>query len=154
MSPSILLLDEPTQGLDPLMQQEFYGLLLDVRKDGRTVFLSSHIMSEVERVCDRVGIIRDGSIVDVESIDVLKDRALRRLEIRFAESVSIRDFEDVAGVRDLSLDGRVLMCNVVGSVDAIVKAASRFEVSNLISDVPDLEEIFLSYYSENTADVE
>ncbi len=86
--PSLLILDEPTMGLDPLMQQEFYRLLAEVRQDGRTVFLSSHIMPEVERVCDRVAIIREGSVVTVEDVATLKSRALRRLEIHFAEPVS------------------------------------------------------------------
>ena len=90
--PELLILDEPTIGLDPLMQQEFYRLIGEVKAEGRTVFLSSHIMPEVERVCDRVGIIHEGRLIAVEDIDVLKARAIRRLEIHFATPVSYSRF--------------------------------------------------------------
>jgi ABC-2 type transport system ATP-binding protein len=85
--PQLIILDEPTIGLDPLMQQEFYRLIEEARNDGRTVFLSSHILPEVERVCDRVGIIRAGKLAAVESVETLKSRAVRRLEIHFARNV-------------------------------------------------------------------
>ncbi len=144
--PSLLILDEPTIGLDPLMQQEFYLLLAEVRKDGRTVFLSSHIMPEVERVCDRVAIIREGSVVTVEDVATLKSRALRRLEIHFAEPVSAERFNGIDGVRDVTVQDSILSCTVVGELDALVKAAAESHVVNVISQEPSLEEVFLTYY--------
>ena len=145
--PELLILDEPTVGLDPLIQQEFYRLIAEVKADGRTVFLSSHILPEVERVCDRVGVIREGRIIAVENVEALKARALRRLEIHFAIPVLQEAFADVAGVRDVTVENSMLRCTVVGSLDALIKAAARFEVVNVISHEPSLEEIFLAYYS-------
>ncbi len=145
--PELLILDEPTIGLDPLMQQEFYRLIAEVKGEGRTVFLSSHIMPEVERVCDRVGIIREGQLIAVEKVEALKARALRRLEIHFATPVPQETFTDITGVRDVSVQNSVLSCTVVGALDALVKAAAQFNVINIISHEPSLEEIFLAYYS-------
>jgi len=144
--PELLILDEPTTGLDPLIQQEFYRLIAEVRAAGRTVFLSSHILPEVERVCDRVGIIREGRLVAVETVEALKARALRRLEIHFAAPVPKEAFAGATGVRDLVVEGNVLRCAVAGSLDALIKTAARFEVLNVISHEPTLEEVFLAYY--------
>ncbi len=145
--PELLILDEPTQGLDPLVQQEFYRLLAEVKADGRTVFLSSHVLPEVEKVCDRVGIIREGRLVAVEEVASLKAKALRRLEIRFAAAVPPAAFEGLPGVRDVRVENGSLHCTDVGALDAVVKAAAQFEVVDLISHEPSLEEIFLAYYS-------
>lgn len=147
-TPDLLILDEPTIGLDPLMQQEFYRLISETKAQGRTVFLSSHIMPEVERVCDRVAIIREGRLVTVEDIDNLKARSIRRLEIHFAGPVSQEQFTEISGVKDVSVHDSVLTCTVVGELDALVKAASQARVVNIISHEPSLEEIFLDYYSE------
>ncbi len=144
--PELLMLDEPTLGLDPLVQQAFYGLVAEARREGKTVFLSSHILPEVERVCDRVGIIREGQLIAVEDVATLKARALRRLEIHFATSVPPGAFANVSGVRDLTVEDSTLRCTVLGSLDALVKAAAQFEVLNIISHEPGLEEIFLAYY--------
>jgi len=144
--PNLLILDEPTIGLDPLMQQEFYHLLAEVSQEGRTVFLSSHIMPEVERVCDRVAIIREGRVVAVEDVATLKSRALRRLEIHFAGPVSAERFNGIDGVRDVTVQDSILSCTVVGELDALVKAAAESHVVNLISQEPSLEEVFLTYY--------
>jgi ABC-2 type transport system ATP-binding protein len=144
--PELILLDEPTSGLDPLMQQEFYKLVDEARSEGRTVFLSSHILPEVERVCDRVAIIREGRLIAVEHISALKERALRRLEIHFGLPVPGNAFAGVPGLRDVTVQGRTLQCTVTGSLDALIKTAARFEVINVISQEPNLEEIFLSFY--------
>jgi len=144
--PELLILDEPTLGLDPLMQQEFYRLIAEVKAEGRTVFLSSHILPEVERLCDRVGIIREGRVIAVENVKALKARALRRLEIHFATPVPQEPFDEVAGVRDVTVEDSVLRCTVAGSLDALIKTAAQFEVVNVISHEPSLEEIFLAYY--------
>ncbi len=150
--PELLILDEPTTGLDPLMQQEFYRLIAESKADGRTVFLSSHIMPEAERVCDRVAIIRQGRLVTVEDIETLKSRALRRLEIRFAEPVPQERFGGIDGVRDVSVIDSVLSCTVVGDLDSLIKAAAGAHVVSIVSHEPSLEEIFLTYYTEDGHD--
>ncbi|MBI2873427.1 MAG: ABC transporter ATP-binding protein [Chloroflexi bacterium] len=150
--PELLVLDEPTSGLDPLMQQEFYRLVAELKAAGRTVFLSSHIMPEVERVCDRVGIIRDGELVVVESVQALKARALRHLEIHFSATVPPEVFSGIPGVRDVAVEDSVLRCTIVGTLDPVIKAAARFEVVNVISREPSLEEVFLAYYDRGDAD--
>jgi ABC-2 type transport system ATP-binding protein len=145
--PEILILDEPTSGLDPLVRHEFYKLLAEVRAEGRTVFLSSHILPEVEHICDRVGIIRQGELVMVERVDTLKARAVRHLELHFAKPVPREAFTSLAGVRDITVEDAVVRCAVTGTVDAVIKAAAQYEVVNVISHEPDLEEIFLAYYN-------
>lgn len=144
--PELLMLDEPTLGLDPLVQQAFCRLIAEAKANGRTVFLSSHILPEVERVCDRVGVIREGKIIAVEDVATLKSLALRRLELHFAQPVPAQAFASVTGVRDLTVEDSILRCTVMGSLDALVKAAAQFEVLNVVSHEPSLEEIFLAYY--------
>lgn len=146
--PELVILDEPTQGLDPFIQQAFYRLLEEVRTDGRTVFMSSHVLPEIERTCDRVGIVRDGRLLAVERVADLKTRALRRLELRFAAPVPADAFASLAGIRDLTVDGPVVGCTVVGSVDALFKVAAAFELLDVSTTEPTLEEIFLAYYGD------
>ena len=152
--PALLMLDEPTQGLDPLVQQEFYRILLEAKVDGRTTFLSSHNLPEVERICDRVAIIRDGYVVEVESVEALKSRALRRLEIHFEDDGVDRteEFSRLNGVRDVVVEGKILSCVVEGSLNTLIKTASKYEVANIVRLEPDLEEIFLTYYSGENND--
>jgi ABC-2 type transport system ATP-binding protein len=144
--PELLILDEPTQGLDPLMQQEFYSLVSDVRRDGRAVFLSSHVMPEVERVCDRVGIIRDGLLVAVEDIGDLRAKEYRTLEVHLANHVAAEAFALVPGVTEAASEGDALRLTVVGPMDHVVKALARHEVVDLISHEPSLEDVFLAFY--------
>jgi ABC-2 type transport system ATP-binding protein len=146
IQPELLILDEPTAGLDPFIQLEFEHLCEEARSEGRTVFISSHQLPEVEHLCDRVGIIREGRLLAVESIAALKERALRRLEIDFGGPVKAEAFANLPGVRDLTVDGGTLKCTVMGSLDALVKAAAKFEVRSLRSIDTSLEEIFLAYY--------
>ena len=144
--PELLIFDEPTAGLDPFIQLEFERLCEEAREEGRTVFISSHQLPEVEHLCDRVGIIREGRLLAVESIATLKARALPRLEIDFAGAVKVEAFAKVPGVRDVTLDDGTLRCTVIGSIDALIKTAARYEVVNLHSIDTSLEEIFLAYY--------
>ena len=145
-SPQLLVLDEPTSGLDPLMQREFYRLVAEAKAEGRTVFLSSHVLSEVERIADRVGIVREGCLVVVEGLEALRAKALRRLEIHFAAPVPREEFAALPGVQDVVVEGGLLTCTAVGSIDRLVKAAARYEVTNLVSHEADLEALFLRYY--------
>lgn len=149
--PELLVLDEPTNGLDPLIQQAFYGLIAEAAAEGRTVFLSSHILPEVERIADRVGIIRGGRLVTVASVAELKAKAVHRLELRFGSSVDADTFKRLAGVRSVVAadHGRVLDLQIEGSIDTVIKEAARHEVINLVSHEGDLEEAFLAFYSES-----
>lgn len=144
--PELLILDEPNAGLDPLVQQEFHRLIGEVRDAGRSVFLSSHTLSEVERVADRVGIIRDGELIVVERIDDLKRKAIRRIEFEFADRVPADLFDDVSGIRQATVDKHHAKVSFEGSVNDILKAAMAHEVVNLSSREADLEEVFLTYY--------
>jgi len=146
--PELLILDEPTTGLDPLLQQEFHSLTQEEASEGRTVFISSHVLSEVEAICDRVGIIRDGELVTVEQIDDLKQRALAMVKIEFEDEIRPDDFEAVDGVSDVSVTDHTLTCYVTGSVDSLIKAASEHTVNRIESAQPGLEEVFLAYYSD------
>lgn len=149
--PELLVVDEPTSGLDPLVRQEFYLIVQEAKANGQTVFLSSHILAEVERIADRVGIIREGQLVLEEEVATLKARAVRQLEMQFAEPVPADAFSGLPGLRDVRAENNTLHCTIEGSVDALIKAAARFEVLNITSHEPDLEEIFLAYYKEGEA---
>ncbi|MFI6920296.1 ABC transporter ATP-binding protein [Nonomuraea spiralis] len=146
--PELVILDEPTSGLDPLVQQEFLALVREVRTAGRTVLMSSHVLAEVESVSDRVGIVRRGRLVAVENVAALREKAVRRMELHFDAPVPRSAFEGLPGVRDLRVEGASVRCTIDGRPDALVKAAARFTVVHLVSAEPDLEEIFLTYYSE------
>ncbi|MGH2539329.1 MAG: ATP-binding cassette domain-containing protein [Actinomycetota bacterium] len=144
--PDLLILDEPTQGLDPLVQQTFYALLEEQRARGVTVFLSSHVMPEVERVCDRVAIVREGRLVAVEDIGSLKARALRHVELHFDEPVGAEAFAHLPSVRSVQAHGDALSIAIEGTVDAVVKQAARFTVVNIETREPSLEDLFLAYF--------
>jgi ABC-2 type transport system ATP-binding protein len=146
--PELLVLDEPTSGLDPLVQQEFYRLVRERTAAGGTVLLSSHVLSEVEHVADRVAIVREGRLVVVEDVADLKARAVRRLVVHFAAPVAAEPFASLPGVRSVEADGIALRFEVEGSLDTLVKAIAAHEVVDVVSHEPDLEEIFLSYYRE------
>ncbi|MCH7481433.1 MAG: ABC transporter ATP-binding protein [Chloroflexi bacterium] len=150
--PELLILDEPTSGLDPIVQRELHRLLEEVRAEGRTVFLSSHILPEVESLCDRVGIIREGRLVTIQQVEALKESALSHLEFHFAAEVSADEFSSLPGVREVTAEGTVVRCTVSGSVDAVVKAAALHEVLDLVSHEPSLEQVFLAYYTGESGD--
>jgi ABC-2 type transport system ATP-binding protein len=149
----LVILDEPSTGLDPLMQQELQALIREVREDGRTVFLSSHSLAEVERVADRVGILRHGHLVVVEPLDTLKRKAIRRIDLEFDEPVEASDFEGIGGVRSAESRGNSVVVSFEGSVNALLRAALDHNVVNINSREADLEQIFLAYYTNGGPDV-
>jgi len=146
--PKLLILDEPTTGLDPLLQQEFHTLVLEEVEAGKTLFVSSHVLPEVEVICDRVGIIREGSIVAVEEVATLRKQTVTKIEIEFGQAISKAEFEGVDGVSEVTIKDHHLSCNVTGSVDSLIKLAARYTVVNIQSGHPALEEVFLTYYSQ------
>jgi len=144
--PDLLILDEPTSGLDPLVQQTFYELIREAKAEGRTVFLSSHILSEVEKTCDRVAIIRDGRLVRVDRVEALRDLAHHQVELRFADVVPAAAFADLPGVSDLSVEDHTLRMRVSGSIAPVVQAAAGYPILDFVSREPSLEETFLAEY--------
>jgi ABC-2 type transport system ATP-binding protein len=151
-SPELLILDEPTSGLDPFLQHEFVHLVREVTAVGTTVFMSSHVMSEVQQTADRVAIIREGRLVTVEGVEELRERAVRSVEIVFDSPVDPASFARVEGLSDLRVDGAVLRCRLAGRADGLVKVAARHTVVSLLVQEPDLEEIFFGYYARQEAD--
>jgi ABC-2 type transport system ATP-binding protein len=147
--PELLILDEPTSSLDPLNQQEFYALLKEARDDGATVFLSSHVLSEVQRVCDRVGIIRDGRLVQLAQLDEMRGIQVHHVEMTFAEDGDVPEaaVRVASGVEDVNVAGRHLTCTVRGSFDGLLHAIKESDVVELVSTEPSLEEVFLGYFT-------
>ncbi|MFG3703156.1 ABC transporter ATP-binding protein [Micromonospora sp. NPDC047670] len=145
--PELLILDEPTSGLDPLVQQTFLDLVAEARQGGQTVFMSSHIMSEVEAVADRVAIIREGRLVALDTVADLRDRSFLQVRITFGDTVAAGEFATLPGVTDLVVEDATLTCRVDGSPDALIKAAARHTVTGLRAESQDLEELFHSYYT-------
>ena len=146
--PRVLILDEPTSGLDPLNQQQFDELVAEARGEGRTVFLSSHVLSEVEKTCTRVGIIREGRLVRVGGVAELKDIKHYEITIHFAQPVATDAFAGLEGVSrvDRLDDGSAIRIAIQGEADSVIKAAAKFPVVSLTSYEPSLEDIFLRYY--------
>jgi len=151
--PELLILDEPSTGLDPLMQQEFYAMVREARDEGRTVFLSSHILPEVERVADRVGVVRASRLVAVETVEGLRARARRHIQIVFTSPVDPAAFRSVPGVQEVrpSHDGRGVDLVVAGSLEQVMAVAARSGVENVISHEGDLEDAFLALYDDHGA---
>ena len=148
--PELLLLDEPTAGLDPLMQQEVHRLLKEAQSNGATVFFSSHFISEVETMADRVGIIRNGLIVEEAEPSQLGSMDLRRVHVRFMQPSDPEPLANVAGVTMLpEHDGLNVTMQVEGELDGLIKALAAFPVSDMVIERPSLEEIFLAYYEDD-----
>jgi ABC-2 type transport system ATP-binding protein len=144
--PDLLLLDEPTSGLDPLVQAEFHAILRERVEAGAAVMLSSHVLSEVERIADRVVIIRSGRLLMTESLAGLREKARHSVEVRFGSPPPPGAFAAVPGITDVRLDGTLLRCTMQGVVDPLIKELGRYHVLDLNSREADLEETFLALY--------
>ncbi len=150
--PELLVLDEPTSGLDPLVQQTFFEILREAVADGATVFLSSHILSEVEKSCERVAIIRDGRLARLGTVDSLRDLAHHQVEVRFAGPVPEEEFRALPGVSDLVAEDHTLRMRVAGPITPVVRAAARFELLDFVSREPSLEDTFLAEYGREAVE--
>jgi ABC-2 type transport system ATP-binding protein len=148
--PELAILDEPTEGLDPLMQQAFYGILADLRAEGRTIFFSSHVLSEVERVCDRVGIIRHGNLMAVHEVRELLGRRRRKVSIQWRGAAP--GASTLPGLVDVTVDGDRLFGTLEGDVSEFVRAIASPSLEDLTIEPASLEEAFLEYYADDTAD--
>jgi ABC-2 type transport system ATP-binding protein len=144
--PKLLILDEPTSGLDPLMQNRFYSLLLDENKRGTTIFFSSHVLTEVQKLCHRVAIIKDGSILKLEDMDSLRRRHLRRIRLAFASDEA--SLPDIPGMLDVRKENGSLRFMFEGDLQALLSALTRLPLVDVIIEEPTLEEVFMHYYEE------
>jgi ABC-2 type transport system ATP-binding protein len=144
--PDLLILDEPTSGLDPLIQQSFFEFVRETQAEGRTIFLSSHILSEVEKTCDRVAIIREGRLVKVDRVEALRDLAHHQVELRFSGPVPVAEFQGLPGVTEVVARDHVLQMRVAGPITPVVRAAAQYELLDFVSREPTLEETFLAQY--------
>ncbi|MGB3594957.1 MAG: ABC transporter ATP-binding protein [Ornithinimicrobium sp.] len=150
--PELIIMDEPSTGLDPLVQQEFQAMMRELAEQGRTVFLSSHTLSEVQRSADRVGIIRNGRLIDVESVHDLRSKAIRRVELVFDAPVPADDFADIVGARDVEAHEQSVRLSFDGNMDELLGVATgRHHLIDINSEEADLEEIFLAYYRDPEA---
>ncbi len=145
--PDLLVLDEPTSGLDPLMEQAFRHCIGEARDRGQTVFLSSHILSEVEALCDRVGILRKGSLIEIGTLAEMRHLSALSVEATFDGAVP--DLSGVPGVSSVETNGRVVRCQVRGSIQPLLRALADADVTELVSREPSLEELFLALYGED-----
>jgi ABC-2 type transport system ATP-binding protein len=150
--PEVLILDEPTSGLDPLLQRAFNEFLLQEQLRGKTIFMSSHIMSDVEKVCQRVAVIRQGEIVTTEEVEKLRQKAGQRVTVEFGDAVSTDELERIAGVSNVTRQNHAYHFNIGGSMDALIKALGRHEVLRLQAEEAPLEEVFLKFYENPPAE--
>lgn len=143
--PKVLIMDEPTVGLDPLLQNTIYDILGEFKKKGTTIFMSSHNLPEVERVCDRVGIIKEGKLVGIEMIEDLGEKRLRKVEVRFKDKFKKSDFkfDGVEKIEEIT-DGLIL--TVRGDIDAVVKKLAKYKLRDLEISHATLEDVFLEFY--------
>ena len=152
--PELLILDEPTSGLDPLLQHEFLTMLGEAQAGGATVFMSSHVLSEVEEIAGRVAIVREGRIVDLDDVATLRHHAGQQVELTFAEPVSAEAFVDLPGVSDVEVEGASVRCLLRGEPDALLKAAARYHVTRWSAQDRELEDLFLDHYRVPVTDAD
>jgi ABC-2 type transport system ATP-binding protein len=152
--PELLILDEPTSGLDPLMQDEFHRLLRETVADGRTVFLSSHELDEVQRVADRVAIIRNGTLVVTDTVAALRRQAPQTIELRFREPVPAGVFESSNGVRHVAVDGERVTLHVTGELAPLLRVIADHDPVDVVARHADLDELFLTYYRDQAGDAD
>ncbi|MGH2496923.1 MAG: ATP-binding cassette domain-containing protein [Ktedonobacteraceae bacterium] len=150
--PEVLILDEPTSGLDPLLQRTFNEFLLQEQARGKTIFMSSHIMSDVEKVCQRVAVIRQGEIITIEEVEKLRQKAGQRIIVEFGDAVSADEVARMPGVSMVTSHNHAYHFNVSGSMDALIKALSHHEVLRLQAEEAPLEEVFLKFYENPQAE--
>lgn len=146
-SPKLIILDEPTSGLDPLMQQKFFDLIHEENRKGATILFSSHILSEVQKLCTRVGIIKEGSMVRVDDINTLKNTNYKKFRIEMKEAIA-EDYFKLEGISDLSVDNNSVSFIFQGDINKIVEKIHERKINNLIVEEPTLEEIFMHYYEK------
>lgn len=144
--PELLILDEPSSGLDPLMQQITIELIQEARLNGSTIFLSSHIFSEIDKVAERVGFVKEGKLIVEESLEILKSNAMKYIVIYFKETIPLNLFDNIKNVNLIETNKNVVKLNIIGPIDEIIKVISKYEIIDLTTQDPTLEELFMNYY--------
>lgn len=147
--PDLLILDEPTNGLDPLMQKVFYQMVSEMKEKGKTVFLSSHNLNEVQKICDRAAFVRAGNLVAIENINEFQSLSYHRYIIEFAQSPDRAQFEQIPGVKNITIDGTTMHADVSGSVDQFIKTLAQVEIIALDEQDTSLEDVFMHYYTDD-----
>lgn len=150
--PKVLILDEPTSGLDPLIQQEFYKILSELRDAGTSIFLSSHILSEVDRLCDRVGIIKEGSLIELKDIADLRRQQIRRIQVVLDREANTNDFQ-TEGLEILNLSGRSAELLVSGEIKSLINHLNTLPIENIIFPEASLEDTFNKFYQHSDVEV-
>lgn len=145
--PKLIILDEPTGGLDPLMQQKFFEILREENKKGATILFSSHILSEVQKMCSRVAIIKEGKLVKLEKISTLKETNHKKFQIEVKDKIDENYFK-INGVSSLNVNGNNISFLFRGDINEMVKKLSKIDIANILIEEPDLEEIFMHYYKK------
>ncbi len=148
-SPDLIILDEPTTGLDPLMQQEFYKLVHEEKAAGRTIFLSSHILVEVEAICDRVAIIKEGRLILTERMSVFKSRTGKKMKVRFPHKINVGPFSSIEGVSKVEVDPedeKILLITISTGIDDVIKLLAGYTVLDMDYEEVSLEGLFLHFY--------
>jgi ABC-2 type transport system ATP-binding protein len=152
--PDLLILDEPTSGLDPLVQQTFFGLVREAREEGRTIFLSSHIIDEVDRTCDRVAIIREGRLVQVDRIEAIRRLSFHHVELTFPGPVAPALFDGLPGVTEVAAEGDRVTMRVSGPIGQVIAVAAAHGIVDVVSREPNLEDVFLAQYGGHPESLE
>lgn len=145
--PKLIILDEPTSGLDPLMQQKFFELIQEENKKGATVFFSSHILSEVQKMCSRVAFIKEGKIIKLEKMSTLQENSYKRISIEAKSNITKETF-NIKGVSNMEIKDNTVKFMFKGNINSIMKRISEIDLRNISIDEPDLEEIFMHYYAK------
>jgi len=146
--PKLLVLDEPTVGLDPLMQQEIYKILREFKENGGTIFLSSHFLPEVDKVCDRVGIVKNGNLVSIESIEGLRSKTVRHLDVLFEGEVNLQEFQVLSQVVSVKKINQHIRITIQGEVDALIKHIAKYKIKDLTFNQASLEDFFMDFYKK------
>lgn len=145
--PKLIILDEPTSGLDPLMQKKFFDLILEENKKGATILFSSHILSEVQRICTRVGIIKEGRMIKVEDIKTLKEHNYKKFKVEISNKIE-KGYFNINSVSDLKIEGNIVSFLYRGDINRIIEKIYNTKITNLLVEEPSLEEIFMHYYEK------
>jgi ABC-2 type transport system ATP-binding protein len=151
--PELLIMDEPTSGLDPILQREFIDMVFEHKKSGGTTFISSHFLMEVEQMCDMVGFINKGRIVEVLTLEKLHERSIHEFDIVFNVPADKKMLAGVKGVKEIKIDGSLLHCHIAGPVDSLIKTIGKYPIRSLRTRELDLEEIFLKMYGKDVPNV-
>lgn len=150
-NPDILILDEPTSGLDPIVQQEFQKLIQEHKAQGKTAFISSHVLSEIQEVCDHVGFIREGKLVDVQPLKSLERKALRKVRVTLTQK-RVKALQGLKGIHDLTVVGNEITCTVTENFKGLLQALAKLPVKDIVIEEADLDDLFMHYYQSKDAD--